>query len=709
MTVSSLQETKEEVAPASLPTVSVIVPVTDANAPLRELVPAYTRALTEAGYPHDIVIVLDGVRGAIETELKAMAATMPIKVVRLQGSGLGEPIALAAGVERSSGDLIVCAPQYLQAEPGDLVKVARSLDQGADCVATWRHPRIDPWLNRLQSSLFNSVLRWVMGVRFHDLNSSLRGLRRHVLQDVSVYGDLYRFLPVLAQRQGFKVVEIQVRHREERGQAGFYGLGVYARRLLDVLAITFLTRFTQKPLRFFGMLGFAAMALGILLCALPLWEKIIKDLSLTDRPLFYLGILAIAFGVQLLGFGLVGEIIIFTQAKHLSDFKVEDEEAEGPQATASSAGGGPASLDAMMMQRFAPVARPPELLITDLLPGEDARWDAFVRRHPHGTFFHLTGWRKVVEDTFHHHAYPLVAEHARRVVGVLPLFLVKSPFLGKHLISTPYAVYGGLLAEDEAAERLLLQRATELGKQLEVGYIELRHLEPRASLPAGVDGRDRSDLYVTFRMRLPEKAEEVLPAIPKKARAEVRRARDKFGMTFHAGGSVRKLYDLFAINKRRLGSPSLPRRWFEGLEQECGRHVVVHEVRTKDDEVVAAVMSFLAGDTVYAYYSGSDERFHRTGMMDFIYCKIMEWGVENGYRTFDFGRSRKDSGAASFKRNMGFVDQAMPYDYLLIGDGAKLPEFHPSNPKLALPRRAWAVLPLFMTTWLGGKLSRYLP
>jgi hypothetical protein len=120
-------------------------------------------------------------------------------------------------------------------------------------------------------------------------------------------------------------------------------------------------------------------------------------------------------------------------------------------------------------------------------------------------------------------------------------------------------------------------------------------------------------------------------------------------------------------------------------------------------------MSFCFKDTVYAYYSGSRDDVEETGVNNWIYCAIMEWAVEQGYRRFDFGRSRADSGPAKFKKNMGFVAEALHYDYLLLGPGAKLPEFHPSNPKLALPRRLWSSLPSFVCEWLGSRLSRYIP
>ncbi|MEE9126462.1 MAG: glycosyltransferase, partial [Planctomycetota bacterium] len=298
----------------SLPTVSVVIPVTSADVSLGELVAGYSQPLAAAGYPHEVVVVLDGVAGRYEAEILELARSYPLKMVALHGGGLGESVALSAGAEHAHGELIVNVPQDLQAEPEDLLKVVRALESGNDVVATWRHPRVDPWLNRVQSRFFNWVMCLLMGANYHDLNSGMRGLRRQVMDEVSVYGEMYRFLPVFARRQGFKVVEVKVRHREERGRRGFYGVGVYIRRLLDITAVTFLTRFTQKPLRFFGMLGLLAILVGLALCIEPIYAKLIQGLSIADRPLFFMGTVLAAFGIQLIGFGLVGEIIIFTQA-----------------------------------------------------------------------------------------------------------------------------------------------------------------------------------------------------------------------------------------------------------------------------------------------------------------------------------------------------------------------------------------------------------
>ncbi len=724
----------------SAPLVSVVVAIAGPEAQPRPIVEGIGKALIEAGYGCEFVFVLDGPAVRYEQELRDLATQWTLRIVQLEGGGLGESIALSAGVAKAKGEHIVNVPPYLQLEPGEIVKVVAALEAGADCVATWRHSRIDPWLNQLQSRFFNWLLRFIMNAPFHDLNSGTRGFRRHVLEEVAVYGELYRFLPVLARRQGFRVVEVRVRHREEKGRAGFYGVGVYLRRFLDILAITFLTRFTQRPLRFFGYLGFASIAIGAPLACWYLYFRLAGEESLGDKPGFVIGAILAAFGVQLIGFGLIGEIIIFTQAPNLRDYKVEQlveggaESAERPHVEPANGSevraaahvatvpmpGVQAPVEPSPPPTSPVVVAPPELplRVRELQPGEDSRWDAYVSRHALGTFFHRTGWSRVVTETFRHTPHHLVVEQGRRWLGVLPLFLTKSPFLGRNLVSVPYAVYGGVLAEDTVAQAALLDRAAVLGRELGVGYVELRHLEARPG------ERPTTPLYVTFRCDLPADPTSVMALIPKKARAEVRCAREakapavddgrqkrreSFGIRVTPDGSVDELFALFADNKRRLGSPSLPKRWFQGLAEEFGKAVVIHRAVEPGGRTLAAVMSFCWKDTLYAYYSGSLTGINDTGVNNWIYCAMMEWAVEQGYTRFDFGRSRADSGPARFKKNMGFAAELLHYEYLLVGPGASLPNFHPSNPKLDLPRRVWSRMPMFLANQLGARLSRYIP
>jgi FemAB-related protein (PEP-CTERM system-associated) len=689
-------------APAATarPDVSVIIPVTSEDVDVRTLVLGFGGPLREQGYRFEFLFVLDGMSGRVVQRFEEEAARLEedVKIVRLQGDGLGESIALSAGAGRASGNLLINAPQYLQIEPDDILHVVRALESGADFVATWRIRRVDPWLNRLQSRLFNRVLRFILGTRLHDLNSGLRGMRRQVLEEVAVYGDMYRFLPVLAQRKGFRVVEVKVRHREEKGRSGFYGVGVYVRRMLDILAVTFLTRFTQKPLRFFGLLGVFAMLIGFALCVEPLYAKFLSEAqtSLLDRPIIILGVVLIAFGVQLIGFGLVGEIIIFTQANSLRDYKI-DEILEGTDHVEDTH-----PIDTEVSDSEVP------LRVRELLPGEDARWDAWVRRHPQGTFFHLSGWRRVVEETFGHKPHYLVAEQGRVWHGVLPLFYAPSPLVGDEMVSVPYAVYGGVLAGDPEIRGALYRAGCKVGGERGAARVQLRHLEPREGGREGLETQ-LQDLYLTFRKELPKDPEEVMPGIPKKARAEVRRAMRDHGLEFGESENLDRFHDLFARDKHRLGSPALPMRWFSGLREEFGRDVVLHEARLPSGEVIAMVMSFVFRDTLYAYYSGVSVKYFSTGVNNFIYCKIMEWCVEQGLRVFDFGRSRKDSGVVNFKRHMGFEPTPLHYEYFVLRGDGELPQFNPSNPRLSGPRTIWSKLPLAVTNRLGGRLSRYLP
>ena len=177
----------------------------------------------------------------------------------------------------------------------------------------------------MQSAVFNWVLRLLVGAQFHDLNCTLRLIRRDVLEQLTVYGNMYRYLPAIAHSQGFRVREVRVRHLQERGGSGLLGPGIYARRMLDVLAVTFLTKFTHKPLRFFGMLGGLSMIAGCVLGGIQVLEWAVKEevTGLYQQPLFLIGVLLFVLGVQIVGFGLVGEIIIYTQARNVREYRIE--------------------------------------------------------------------------------------------------------------------------------------------------------------------------------------------------------------------------------------------------------------------------------------------------------------------------------------------------------------------------------------------------
>jgi FemAB-related protein (PEP-CTERM system-associated) len=338
-------------------------------------------------------------------------------------------------------------------------------------------------------------------------------------------------------------------------------------------------------------------------------------------------------------------------------------------------------------------------------PEDDEERDALVRTLQGATFFHLSGWRNVIELVLGHRPHDLVALDGGRIVGVLPLMASPKPFgLGRPaLISVPFGVYGGPAAERPEVSHALVRAAMEEAEKGSFARLEMRCMED-----PGVE-LERSDLYATFVQDLPEEPEGVLKAMPKKARAEARKARDRHGLRLAEGiWYMDDLHRLYHENKRSLGSPGMPHSMFHHLRKQFGNEVTVHLVQ-KGSEPLAAVMSFLWRDTVMAYYSGTAPGADRSfSASNFMYLALREWAVENGYRKFDFGRSRKDAGAFKFKVHQGFEARDLQYRFHLVGD-KHLPSFNPSNPRTKVLRDAWTRLPMSMTRRLSKSLIRYLP
>jgi len=350
-------------------------------------------------------------------------------------------------------------------------------------------------------------------------------------------------------------------------------------------------------------------------------------------------------------------------------------------------------------------ASPPAgaLLVRASLPADDAARDRFVRAHPRGSSFHLAGWRRAVERVFGHAPLDLVALRADEIVGVLPLMRCERPLFGMHLVSMPYAVYGGPLATEPEVERALVERAAEIARRERAGRMELRCAED-----LGLELQP-SALYAAFVHPLPEHKADVMARMPKRARAEVRKASEKHGLTLSEGSwYVPDLERLFLASKQALGSPGLPRAWFEALIEEFGADVLVHAVH-KGQLVVAATLSFVFRDTLLFYYIGTTPEANREySATNYLSTRLQELGVERGLKWFDLGRSRVDSGPYQFKQHQGFEPRLLPYRYLLV-KSRTLPSFNPSNPRTERLRKIWAGLPPWIARSLSGQMMRYLP
>lgn len=308
--------------------VSAVIALMDDCPELGEIIRQYAREFEDHGKTYEFVLVLDGLGEARTARVREQVPEgAPVRFAHFN-QPFGEERALAVGYRTARGRLIVSLPSYMQLDPGDIHHVIDALENGFDLVAGWRVPRVDPTLNRIQSWLYNRAMSSMTGVRLHDLNCGLTGLRKEVVDEVLVEGNVSRFLPVLAHRQGFKVGEVRVRHLREKGRAGFFGFGVYVRRVLDVVALMFITRFTRKPLRFFGMAGGLCVAAGLALMAWLAVDYLLLESVGGDprnRASLVISMSLIVLGVQIFALGLVGEIIIFTNSHNVRDYTVDRE------------------------------------------------------------------------------------------------------------------------------------------------------------------------------------------------------------------------------------------------------------------------------------------------------------------------------------------------------------------------------------------------
>jgi len=303
--------------------ISVVIPVTERCDDLTEIYRAHAVVLSRCGYSFEFIFVIDGgFEGPGKTLSSLVATGEPIQVVSLNRP-FGEATALAIGFERAKGEVLVCLPSYFQIVPDGLEKVLDTLAQGYDLVITRRWPRIDSWSNRLQNRTFYLVLSWLTGVKFHDLGCSLRAMKKRVPRELPLYGDLHRFIPLLAYQKGFRIIEVDVPQHPADSKLRMYRPGIYLRRLLDIFTVVFLFKFTKKPLRFFGLIGAGLFGAGFFISLVLAVQKLLGLVSLADKPLLILGVLLMVLGVQTGSIGLLGEIIIFTHARKMKDYAVE--------------------------------------------------------------------------------------------------------------------------------------------------------------------------------------------------------------------------------------------------------------------------------------------------------------------------------------------------------------------------------------------------
>jgi FemAB-related protein (PEP-CTERM system-associated) len=327
------------------------------------------------------------------------------------------------------------------------------------------------------------------------------------------------------------------------------------------------------------------------------------------------------------------------------------------------------------------------------------RWNRFVLAHPEGTFFHRAEWSQVLKRAFGHRSHYLYAERGGEIRGVLPLAEVKSALFGHSLVSTPFCVYGGILATDSEAHSALERKACALARELNVNYLEMRNRKrSHTNWPS-------KDLYVTFRRPIDVESEKNMLAIPRKQRAMVRKGIQK-NLTAEIDVDTDRLYAIYSESLRNLGTPVFSRSYLHTLKDVFGKDCEVLTVLS-GGEPVASVMSFYFRGEVLPYYGGSVLAARAVAGNDFMYWQVMERARELGCKLFDFGRSKRETGSFDFKTHWGFEPEPLCYEYFLV-KAPQVPDLSPKNPKYERMISLWRKLPVPLTRLIGPPVARFL-
>lgn len=327
-------------------------------------------------------------------------------------------------------------------------------------------------------------------------------------------------------------------------------------------------------------------------------------------------------------------------------------------------------------------------------PADPAEWDGYVAAHPRGTCFHLHGWKDALRSLGYEAAW-LTARRSGRLVGVLPVALVRSRLFGDAATALPFCSYGGPLGDDAEAVARLHEAALELARAAGMPRLEYRSLEPLD--PAW----PTQSLYVTFRGPIPAGVED-LKSVPQKRRNMVRKGLNQ-GLRATVSRDVDRFFHLYAENAREHGTPALPKRFFARLLDGLGEAADVLFVEDAQGRAVSCILSFYLAGEVHAGFAGEIPAARALAANDFKYWSLMRHAASRGCTRFDFGRSKQGTGSFEFKRLWGFEPTPLHYQFPLL-EGGEIPQNNPNNPKFRLVMNVWRRLPRFVTDAVGPRI-----
>ena len=314
-----------------MPQLSVIVPLFNERESLPELLGQLYSAMNEKElhdlfpepFSFEIIMVDDGSTDGSNTLIRSIIPSKPeVRLISFQRN-FGKTAALSAGFLAASGDFVCTIDADLQDDPLAIKGMIKKLQEGYDLVSGWKQQRKDPLSKTIPSKLFNGVTRLFTGITIHDFNCGLKVYRREVTQRLELHGDMHRYIPVLAEWNGFRITELAVKHRARQFGSTKYGSSRFFSGLFDFLSVLFITRYLRRPMHFFGMAGLTSFLLGFVISLYVTLDKILLHKPVSNRPILFLGILLLILGVQLFSTGLLGEMLS-TSASKESSFTVRE-------------------------------------------------------------------------------------------------------------------------------------------------------------------------------------------------------------------------------------------------------------------------------------------------------------------------------------------------------------------------------------------------
>lgn len=303
--------------------VSVIVALHNSASFIDELISGLLSSLKKYNASYEILCIDDGSSDDTSSKIKKMILDNPhLKLIKMR-SEFGEASVMDAGLKESRGEKILYLTSRVRINTKQVGSLLKKIDEGNDLVVGWRHPRQDSKLNQIISKIFNGIINKLAKLNLNDINSGILAARREVLEAIPLYGDLNNFIPVLAVKQGYSISEEQIEQLPGKFRTSRY-VSEYIRRFLDIVTVIFLTRYSKKPIHFLGFVGAIFAITGAIIDLYLFVYRILQLGPIAGRPMLLLGSLLLIIGIQMISIGLIGEMIIFTHAKEIKEYNIEE-------------------------------------------------------------------------------------------------------------------------------------------------------------------------------------------------------------------------------------------------------------------------------------------------------------------------------------------------------------------------------------------------